>query len=411
MKIKQLIEKIEGEATLHFELEDGLITHTQIEFYQGRGVEDILVGRPIMDALVLTPRVCGICGHAHLITATQALEDIYSTNGTPLEITDKAKKLRELTLNFEILQSHFKWLYLTLIPSFSAIYNPTQKQQLLKATYPANILAKAIAVIGGQWPHNSYSLPGGVVSDVTNSELIQVKNFILEVTKFFQSDTKNDIQDMLSLFEKNALESIGQSYDRFIAFGGNSLFQSGKANATSITHNINTKHITEVTNKNSIAKNVLYKEKYYEVGSLSRMMLNNNSEVKDAHRHYKDSIYTRVISRGVEMELLLQHSLELLNTIDAKERSYIKPKLAIESLNGSGEGRVEAARGSLIHTATIKKGVIQEYQIITPTQWNLSNGEKSNPAVAQKAMVGLSDTRLAEAVFKTFDVCSVCTTQ
>jgi hydrogenase large subunit len=71
---------------------------------------------------------------------------------------------------------------------------------------------------------------------------------------------------------------------------------------------------------------------------------------------------------------------------------------------------VEAARGSLIHKVELENGIIKKYDIITPTQYNLSNGERENQAISQKAMVGLSDIKLAEIVFKSFDVCSVCTT-
>jgi len=74
-------------------------------------------------------------------------------------------------------------------------------------------------------------------------------------------------------------------------------------------------------------------------------------------------------------------------------------------------GRCEAARGSLLHKIEIKRGKIKSYDIITPTVWNLGNGGKEEPAVAQKAIMGLSTIEEADLVFKAFDVCAVCTTQ
>lgn len=35
-----------------------------------------MIGRAPRDSLVITPRVCGICGTAHLYAATLALEQI-----------------------------------------------------------------------------------------------------------------------------------------------------------------------------------------------------------------------------------------------------------------------------------------------------------------------------------------------
>jgi hydrogenase large subunit len=59
----------------------------------------------------------------------------------------------------------------------------------------------------------------------------------------------------------------------------------------------------------------------------------------------------------------------------------------------------------------IKKGLIKSYDIITPTVWNLGNGTVKNPAIAQKAIIGLDEIKKADFVFKSFDICSVCTTQ
>jgi len=86
------------------------------------------------------------------------------------------------------------------------------------------------------------------------------------------------------------------------------------------------------------------------------------------------------------------------------------PSLEISKLTGKGIASVEAARGSLIHSVEIENGKIKNYEIITPTQWNLAGGSREKEGVSQKAMIGLKDEHIAELVFKTFDVCSVCTT-
>ncbi len=72
---------------------------------------------------------------------------------------------------------------------------------------------------------------------------------------------------------------------------------------------------------------------------------------------------------------------------------------------------VEAARGSLIHTTTVKEGLITNYEIITPTQWNLSHGTKEESGIAIEAMIDSASIEEATFIFRTFDVCSVCTTQ
>ena len=416
-KIK-LIEKIEGEAKLHFSFKNKKIDFVDIEFLQTRSIEKILEGKNVLDALVINPRVCGICGHAHLIATVEAIEDCYES----IEISNKAKIIRELTLNFELIQNHFKWFYFTVLPLFG------YKQAVLKASYPSQLMSKAIAVIAGQYPHNSYAIVGGVVSDVTNMDMIKVSQYINETLKFFKENLlelndilecnnidslfnqKGDLPMILDDIIKNSWEHLGKSYDRFIAFGENSYFTKGKSLKTRRFTNISLDDVEEFTNKNSFAKNVTFKDKYFEVGPLSRAIINKTPLIKDSHDKYEDSIVSRIVARVYEIPQLLKHSQELLNQINLEEPSYIKPKIDISKITSIGNSAVEAARGSLIHKVNLENGIIKKYEIITPTQWNLSNGTRENQGISQHAMVGLKDEKIAEIVFKAFDVCSVCTT-
>ena len=418
-KVK-LIEKIEGEATLNLIYKDKIIDFVEINFFSSRNIENILEGKSALDALVINPRVCGICGHAHLIATVKALEDIYNN----LVISKKAQIFREITLNLEIIQNHFKWFYLTIMPLLGF------KQYVLKAMTPAQIANRAIATVAGQYPHNSYAIVGGITSEPSFIEITKLKTYINEIIAFFEKEVVNDnIKELINcnnsnrLFKqsgdlpkvieaiiKNNLLNIGKSYDKFIVFGANSYFKRGKSIKTRVTTNINEKYIKEIENKTSLAKNVVYKEKYYEVGPLSRAMLNKTPLIKDMHRRYSDSLISRIVARVCEIPQLLNHTLNLLDQINLDEPSFIEPPTDINKISGIGVSAIEAARGSLIHKVEVSDGIIKKYTIITPTQWNLSNGDKSYPATAQKAIIGLTDEKLAELVFKSFDVCSVCTT-
>ncbi len=420
VQIKKLIEKIEGEATLNFHYEDNKISFVDISFLSGRGIEEILRGRVALDALMIAPRVCGICGHAHLQASVKAVEDCLPD----LKISKKAEILRELTLNFELMQNHFKWFYLTLFPLFG--FN----QEVLKATKPSTLINKAIALIAGQYPHNSYAIVGGVVCEPTHIEMLQIRNILNEVLAIFEKDIvvantreflgcddvdlilkkEGDLPKLLNKILQNGWQDIGKSFDRFIVFGNNSYFKRGKSIITRIQPHIDEKYIYLSKNINSLAKNVSYKDKYYEVGPLSRAMLLKTPLIKASHRRYSDSLFSRILARSCEIVQLLYHSLKLIDKIDLSQPSYIKPSSDLSKLTGAGVGAVEAARGSLTHKVELEEGIIKDYSIITPTQWNLSNGTPKNPGVSQKAMVGSKDELVAELIFKSFDVCSVCTT-
>ena len=416
----KLIEKIEGEAKLNFHFKNNKIDKVDVDFMSTRHIEDILKGKSPLDALVINPRVCGICGHAHLIATVRALEDCYER----IEISNKAKIIRELTLNFELIQNHFKWFYLTILPLFGF------KQEIMKAVTPSQLMAKAIAIFGGQYPHTSYAIVGGVVCEITEMDIIKLEHYIDETIRFFEKNLldvdiqilqncdnvtnvlsrQGDLTDILKLIETNNWLDYGKSYDRFIAFGESSYFIKGKSIKTRVTHNLVLEDVEESESTTSFAKSVRYHDKYYEVGPLARAMVRKTPLIKDAHRRYTDSMFTRILARVCEISQLLLHSKSLLKQLDLNEPSYIKPKIEILNLNSSGSAAVEADRGTLIHKVIIENSVIQKYEIITPTQWNLCGGVKDNKGVSQNAMIGLEDIKIAELVFKSFDVCSVCTT-
>ncbi|BDY12499.1 nickel-dependent hydrogenase large subunit [Hydrogenimonas cancrithermarum] len=436
MKIERLIERIEGEATLLFEREgDGSIRFAEIVFPHFRGMEKILERKEALDALAITPRVCGICGHAHLMATVRALESCYDNAGYRVQISSKAETIRALTLALEMVQNHFKWFYLTLLPSVPG-FETNRDASLLAVHRAASLCAKAIAHFAGQWPHTSYALPGGVMCDPTHLELMQVESLISRLCEIFEStllhapletvtqmsqvgelfECEGDLPALLRHFQRAGWERFGQSHDRFIVLSEHLLGPSGKALKTRLAsvdlEMVEEGQPTSPQGYTNHAKPVRYKSDLYEAGPLARAMVAKQPLIRQMHRKYKDASMTRIAARVVEIAALLQRCRESIGVIDLNEPSYIEPPVKLSDIEAvQGRGTVEAARGSLIHSLRLRRGKILRYCIVTPTQWNLANGTPEDPGVAQKAMVGLPDETAAEVVFRSFDVCSVCTTQ
>jgi len=222
-----------------------------------------------------------------------------------------------------------------------------------------------------------------------------------------------DLPDMLRLLEKEGFATAGQSFGRFITLGNHSLFSRAKME-TNIYRVINLDKVKEEETtrygKSTFAKNVRYNGQFYETGPLARAMTEKTPLLRNMYQNYRDSIVTRIIARIYEIPLLLNECRRLVALLQTGEPSHIPPKVSWRDVTGKGTGVVEAPRGSLIHAITAENGIIRASQIITPTQWNLATSTTDDPGIAQKAMIGLKDTALAEFVFRTFDICSVCTT-
>ena len=360
--MQKLITKIEGEAVLHITGEE-VVEFVEIEFSQFRGIEEYLKNRHFMDSLVINPRVCGICGHSHLIATAKAIENAFDT-----KITKKAELFRELTLNFEMIENHIKWFYITLFPT-----QLKDKKYLFKALKLSQNISKAIALIAGQYPHTSYAIPGGITSDITYLELSKVKSLIEEIL-----NTQSLFEDM-ELFFENIPKDVGKSNNRFL-----------KADEVEISQ------IYEKKNQNY--QFVTYDNLFYEVGPLARQKDN----IKSIYDKYEDSIYSRIYARLFETILLLKRNIDICNEIDLSQQSYIKPNI----ISNKGHSIIEAPRGILIHEIEIQNEKIQNYNIIVPTQFNLSS-DKNMYSPAQKAIMG-EKIEYIDTIFKCFDICAVC---
>ncbi|MDZ7818539.1 MAG: nickel-dependent hydrogenase large subunit [Aliarcobacter sp.] len=449
MKTVEIVERIEGEAKLSCTWKNNLVSDARIDFLNFRGFEYILEGKSPLDALVYTPRICGICGQAHLKATVDALENVYENINEPLIVTNKAKLLREIGLNIEIIDSHIKWFYMFILPDIIkldtndlGIYAPLKGSRWIESCKTASETIKALAIIGGQWPHTSYMMPGGVVCDPTLLELSSMQNYMDNAIRFFEKsivgidfdkylsfDSENDLEFLagdLGYFRdlsfKYLLEKYGKSYDRFITLGESSLFEMGKIRQR-LVHKLDLSKIKESneytflvendTNnkKHTWSKSVNYDNNFFETGPLARAIISNRKFIKEIHKTYKDSSFTRILSRIDEIAHLLQNTKELIKKIDISEESFIKPKIALKDIDqGNGFSVVEACRGSLLHNLEIQKGKISKYDVITPTVWNLGPENKTQKGIAQNAIIGTPSIEIAKIVFRSFDVCSVCTT-
>lgn len=443
MKItKEIIEKIEGEATLEVEWESDKISFAKIKFLHFRGIENILENRPFLDALAITPRVCGICSTSHVIASAKAIENAYENLGFKPNMTQKAKHIREIVLNGEKIQNHIKWFYFNIYPEIMKLKKSSkyafEDNEWKKAQKIITEILKMTAIFAGQWPHSSFCIIGGVTCDPTQADVCnallhleevidfcQKELFGVELEKYLSYTSSSEVieqntilKDTILLLTQHNFNNFGKSYDRFIALGESFLYERpSKCNGT-VVLSADYKYVMESL-KNSFfeqdgytySKSAMYKNKYFETGPIARMMISKNSLIRDFHRRSKDSTLTRIVARVSEIAHLLKRTHYLLNSLNLNEPSCRNPKIPFSDITSSGIGVVEAARGTLIHKINIKKGLITSYDIITPTVWNLGNGTKKYPAVAQKSIIGLSDIQNADLVFKSFDVCSVCTTQ
>lgn len=189
------LNRVEGDLEIRVEVDDGVVSDVWSSGTMYRGFEKILVGRGSLDGPVITPRICGICSTGHLAAASQALDMIAEVVPPP-----DAVRMRNLALMTEQSQSDMRHTYLmftvdfvnplyqdcTLFEEAVRRYEPFKGQTVIEVIKNTKRLLEIIAIIGGQWPHSAYMIPGGIVSTPSTSDLGQCKLLLKQYRHWYE---------------------------------------------------------------------------------------------------------------------------------------------------------------------------------------------------------------------------------
>ena len=198
------LNRIEGDLEFQVDLDGKRIVDARCVGTLFRGFEQLLIGRAPKDGLVITPRVCGICGTAHLYTAALALERL-----AQLPVPPHATLVRNLCLMAENVQSDLRQSFLFFTPDFvhpryagqplfadiDAAFAPL-KGRVVRATLAATRkVVELVAIFGGQWPHSSYMLPGGITRGASARDLIDCNDIVDQAIDYYETEVIGDSLD------------------------------------------------------------------------------------------------------------------------------------------------------------------------------------------------------------------------
>jgi hydrogenase large subunit len=273
------LNRVEGDLEIRAEIENGHVTDAWSSGTMYRGFERMMIGRGALDGLVITPRVCGICGTSHLTTAAQALEMVAN-----IKPPANAIRLRNLALMVEHVQNNLRQTFLMFTTDFTnpayrnnplyaealRRYEAFKGESVLEVIKSTKRLLESVAIIGGQWPHSSYMVPGGIASIPSTSDLLQCRMILGEFRNWFErrilgcslqrwleirsaddleswleecdSHRESDLGFFLRFSRDIGLETIGQGYKNFLSYGAFELPQhSAVQSLECITENSQTR--------------------------------------------------------------------------------------------------------------------------------------------------------------------------
>lgn len=468
--------RVEGDLEITLDIVDGQIAAAYVNSPLYRGFEQILQGKMPADALVLVPRICGICSVAQSAASALALAD-----AAGIEPPKNGRLAANLTLATENLADHLTHFYLFFMPDFArADYAgrtwhaaTSERFRATVGSAPNQVLpARArfmqmMGLLAGKWPHTLAVQPGGSTRPLQGSDVFRLHRTLREFREFLETVTfgarleeiaaidsraqldawrvrsgSGDLRAFLVIAEDLDLWRLGRGPDRFMSYGcyrqeSRQLFAAGlwdgraaPLDAAAIDEDIthawyaatglpehpatgSTLPVAEKDGAYSWCKAPRVAGQVVETGALARQVVAGHPLARDMIEACGGSVAARVVARLLELALVLPAMERWLAEVAPGESWCITAQVAEES---SGVGLVEAARGSLGHWITVRRGRIHNYQIIAPTTWNFSPRDAAGqPGALEQALAGLpasATERLPAAihhVVRSFDPCMVCT--
>ncbi|HWQ78506.1 MAG TPA: nickel-dependent hydrogenase large subunit [Anaerovoracaceae bacterium] len=446
------VTRISGFMEIEAAVENHRVTDARVKGLMFRGFEQMLKGRNPFDAAYYTERICGICSTAHSLAATLALEQALSV--TP---TEQGRFLRDFMHGSEFLQNHLRHFYQFVVPDYvrlpeqqCALFDtccedfrlPEEKNAMLVQHYfdSLNVSREAhemIAVFGGKAPHNHGVFVGGATTQATADKIVQLKTILNDTTHFIEEVTLPDAGVIAQYYPEYYQMGGGRGnflsygcFDNYPSLGTLYLDPAIKVgdeiralDPSRITEDIDFSWYTGELNQYSpmqtipvddmekpeaysFIKSSKADNMHFEVGPLARQWLS------DGYRHGISSM-DRVVARIYEAKKIAEILKTLLDNMDlyaATQREFEIPA------SSAGAGMVDTTRGALGHWIKIENQLIDFYQVITPSVWNLSSRSNDGaPGTAEQALIGTEIENEENPVelmriIRSFDPCVSCGT-
>ena len=444
--------RVEGDLEVKIEIRDERVSEAWVTSPMYRGFEQILHGKDPRDALVYTPRVCGICSVSQSVAAADALSSIEGVERPPNG---------ELAINLihacENLADHFTHFYLFFMPDFARDAYRERRWHAdvaarfrgIKGSAAGQIMgARAefmhiMGLLAGKWPHSLSIQPGGSSRGVEIHEKMRLMSILASFRGFLErhlfGDTlegmleigseqqlqewceaeppgRSDFRRFLYLSSELKLHELGGTCVRLMSYGvyplrGRNLFGQGTWKSGAFTP-LRPEEISEDISHSWLEGQPSPKHPYQGV-TLPDADPESGYTWCKAPRLSGEVVEVGAIARQtVDGQPLIRDLVgasgsNVRNRVVARLIEIPRILLAMEAWcrelqpkepfcvtaplpdQAQGAGMTEAARGSLGHWVRVKNGRIINYQIVAPTTWNFSPRDQcETPGPLEQALVG-----------------------
>ncbi|HHI70980.1 MAG TPA: HupV protein, partial [Rhodobacteraceae bacterium] len=163
--------RVEGDLEVRLEIAEGEVARAEVVSPLYRGFENMLRGKDVRDALVIAPRICGICSVSQSVAAARAIAAVQGLVPAP-----NGQLVTNIVHAAENLADHLTHFYLFFMPDFARpVYSDRHWFEAIQARFapgagtgvremlgPRAEFLHVVGVLAGKWPHTLTLQPGGV---------------------------------------------------------------------------------------------------------------------------------------------------------------------------------------------------------------------------------------------------------
>ena len=425
----QKATRIEGNANIHIEIEDGRIKSARFLVHEFRGFERFMRGRRVEYVPHMVSRICGLCSNSHQVASIMAIEDALAVQTPP-----SIQALREIMVLGEWINSHALSYFFLTMPDFmgtsGGIFELMKSNpEIIGEAFTLRQAGLRIVQLMGK--RTSHPVAMGV-----GRFLIQPTGADLEEVKKIAKDLKEKTLSLISKVESIHLQQERIPFPRdqqinFVAYDGRPgqgafcVYDRTDELISLLNNEEFEENISEIRTEWTLAKfpyltKIGFPPGIMLVGPLSRSFLKrgplDDTELKNFEltHHLRDraslSLECYDACRLLEIFWAANRILNLLEEVDL---SKLNAEVDFEG-SGQGIGVLEAPRGILLHSYLINQGCIERMRLLVATQFNNAFINLLLRDIAEKHIEGESIStegeRLIGRCVRIFDPCLSCAT-
>ena len=347
------MKAIEGKISIDIYPHSSSENSVEISSSRPLQASKILIGKTPEQALTIIPLLFNICGIAQSRAALSAIQQCMLLNINPaMEIS------RDILVLIENSKEHLLRIFL----DWPKLFN--QDANNLDLSYLSQLVDNFKFAIFYQG--QAFSLDSKLDINATKVET-QIRKLEQYLDDYLFSITP---EDWLTNKNIDSLKKWARNCDSIVAHAINTICKQGWASQGYTNCN----QLPELDNETllkyfdaSDVEQFIAKPEWqgccHETTALTRQF--EHPLIQSLYQEFNTTLITRWVARLIELASIPQQLRSMLKDITEKNSTK-----GYEKKVDQGLAQIEAARGRLIHRVEINQGLVSNYQILAPTEWN-----------------------------------------